>query len=80
MARTTLDIDTPVLRDLKKLQKAEKKSLGRLVSDLLTEALSRRRESPSRKRPLRWTARDMRALVDLADKEAIYAALDKARE
>ena len=33
--RTTLDIDGPILRELKKLQIKEGKSLGRLVSDLL---------------------------------------------
>ena len=32
---------------------------------------------PSRARPpFRWTSRPMKALVDLADKEAVYAALD----
>jgi predicted nucleic acid-binding protein len=39
MPRTTVDIDAPVLRDLKRLQKQEGKSLGRLVSDLLAQAL-----------------------------------------
>ena len=37
--RTTLDIDDPVLRELKRLQTKEGKSLGRLVSDLLARAL-----------------------------------------
>ena len=37
--RTTLDIDDPVLRELKQLQTKEGKSLGRLVSDLLARAL-----------------------------------------
>ena len=36
--RTTLDIDDPVLRELKELQTREGKSLGRLVSDLLARA------------------------------------------
>ena len=31
--RTTLDIDDPVLQELKKFQTKEGKSLGRLVSD-----------------------------------------------
>ena len=41
MARTTLDIDESVLRDLKRLQRKQGKSLGRLVSDLLAETLGR---------------------------------------
>lgn len=76
MSRTTVDIDAPVLREVKALQKKEKRSLGRIVSELLAEALALRR---TRKPPakLRWTSRPMKALVDLADKEAVYAALDR---
>jgi hypothetical protein len=40
MMRTTLDIDAPLLRELKQLQKKEKKALGAIVSDLLAEALA----------------------------------------
>ena len=75
MARTTVDIDTPILQELKRLQRTEGKTLGRLVSDLLSDALAgRRRGSPAPE--LTWTAQDMRALLDLADKEAVHAALD----
>lgn len=77
MARTTVDIDTPVLRDLKRIQKKEKKSLGRLVSDLLAEALVQRQTRRRQSVRLRWTSQDMRALVDITDKEMLYAALDK---
>ena len=38
MPRTTLNIDEPILQELKRLQKEEKKSLGGLVSDLLAWA------------------------------------------
>jgi hypothetical protein len=76
MARTTVDIDQPILRDLKRLQKREGKSLGRLMSDLLAEALSRR-QSGKRQRPaFKWIARPLHPRVDLDDKEALYAALD----
>ncbi len=77
MARTTVDIDAPILRDLKRLQRREGKSLGRLVSDLLAEALARRRAAQGRRAPFRWISRSMHARVDLADKEALYAALDE---
>ena len=36
--RTTIDIDDPILVDLRRLQQREGKSLGRLVSDLLTQS------------------------------------------
>jgi hypothetical protein len=76
MPRTTIDIDAPILRDLKRRQKREGKSLGRLVSDLLAQALhqSTAEGGPS---SFRWIARSMRAQVDLADKEAVYEALDR---
>ena len=41
--RTTLDIDDPILRDLKRLQQREGKFLGRLVSDLLGQSLAAQR-------------------------------------
>jgi hypothetical protein len=75
MPRTTLDIDGPILQDLKRLQKREGKSLGRLVSDLLASAMRRRaRDAP---RPFRWVSQPMGARIDLADKEAVYRALDR---
>jgi hypothetical protein len=46
--------------------------MGAVVSQLLAEALARRRSS--RARPsFRWTSRDMKCLVDLSDKEAVDA-------
>jgi predicted nucleic acid-binding protein len=35
MSRTTLDIDNPILEEIKRLRDKEKKSMGRIVSDLL---------------------------------------------
>ncbi|MGC9958119.1 hypothetical protein [Roseiarcus sp.] len=52
--------------------------MGAVVSGLLAEALARRH--PSRARPsFRWTTRPMKSLIDLADKEAVYAVLDADR-
>ena len=76
MSRTTLDIDTPLLAELKKLQKEQGRSLGKIVSQLLAEALARKRSSPAAAK-LRWVARPIGARVDLADKEAVYGALDR---
>ena len=75
--RTTLDIDDPILRDLKRLKAREGKSLGRLVSDLLAQALNARAAiSAATPRPV-WIAKPMRARIDLADKEAVQRALDQ---
>ena len=77
MPRTTIDIDAPILRDLKRRQKREGKSLGRLVSDLLAPALHHRKVGQAGPFSFRWISRSMRAQVDLADKEAVYEALDR---
>ena len=50
--------------------------MGAIVSELLAEALVRRR-SPRAAPPFRWTSRAMTSRVDLSDKEAVYAALDE---
>jgi hypothetical protein len=80
MARTTIDIDTPLLEELKDLQKKEKKSLGALVSQLLAEALAHRARRASVPRKLHWVSHPMGARVDISDKDALYAALDEKPE
>jgi len=75
--RTTIDIDDPVLKDLKKLQQKEGKSLGRLISDLLAQAIGERRAAKAPDRPTQWISKAMAARVDLADSEAVYAAMEK---
>ncbi len=70
-----MDIDTPVLQEIKRLRRIAGKSLGRLVSDLLSKALAGRRQDRT-PRQLEWTTQDMGALVDIRDKEALHAALD----
>ena len=77
MPRTTVNIDAPVLRDLKRLQKREGKPLGQLMSELLAHALGGRRAERAKDEAFAWTARPMRARVDLADKEAVQAVLDR---
>ncbi len=76
MPRTTVDIDAPVLKELKSLQRRERRSLGQLISQLLAEALARRK-TPAKAQPFRWMSKPMRALIDLADKEAVYSSLDE---
>lgn len=76
MPRTTVDIDGPVLEDLKRIQKREGKSLGRAASDLLAEAISRYGSRRKKPEPFDWISRPMKARVDLGDKEAVRAAAD----
>lgn len=79
MARTTVDIDDAVLRDLKRLQKQQGKSLGRLISELVGASLGRRDPAEAPSPLLQWIARAMGARIDLEDKEAVRSALDSAR-
>ena len=73
--RTTLDIDDPILKEVKAIHQREGRSIGAIVSELLAEALASRR--PARARPsFRWTSRPMKPLVDITDKENVYAVLD----
>ena len=79
--RTTLDIDKPILNELKRLGKKRKTTIGRLASELLATSLKQEREkslSDSRK-AFRWKTRSMGALVDIEDKDQLYKALDEEK-
>jgi hypothetical protein len=80
MARTTVDIDSPLLAELKRLQKREAKSLGRLISELLAEAVAHRKSEQLERPAFAWIARPMGARVDLTDKDAVFAALERSGE
>jgi hypothetical protein len=75
--RTTVDIDDPILKDLKKIQEKKGKSLGRLISDLLAQAIRERQSPKASDKPARWISREMGARIDLADREAVYAAMEQ---
>lgn len=77
--RTTLDIDDPILREIRGIQDREGRSMGAVVSELLADALARRR-GPRKKPPFHWTSQPMKARVDLQDKDAVYGALDADRQ
>lgn len=77
IVRTTIDIDDPILKDLKRLQKVERKSLGRLVSELLAQALEQRRAARLPRTSLSWISKPLGARVDLADREAVLDAMDR---
>ena len=74
--RTTIDLDGPILRDLKRLQQQENKTLGELVTELVAGGLAARKTGKARSR-FKWVSRPMGAKVDLRDKDAVYRALDQ---
>ena len=74
--RTTIDIDDPILKDLKRMQKRQGKSLGRLVSDLLAQSISVAKQAPVAVPVFSWTSRPMAARMPLHDKPAMLDAMD----
>jgi hypothetical protein len=53
--------------------------LGKIISELLLEGLANRRSVPDTPK-LNWISRPMQAMVDLTDKEALYAILDRQED
>ncbi|HZS93453.1 MAG TPA: antitoxin [Chloroflexota bacterium] len=76
MTRTALDLDAPVLAELRSRAALEHKSMGRLASELLAQQLMNG-TSATEVPPFRWVARHLGVpLVDLQDKDAVYEILD----
>jgi hypothetical protein len=76
MTRTTVNIASPILKDLKRLQRQQGRSLGEIISDLLARALADEARAAG-PRAFSWAARPMRARVDLEDRDAVQAILDR---
>lgn len=76
MPRTTINLDASVLQELKRRQRREGKPLGELISELLARALEPRDDAAGNAAPLDWATGDMRARVDLEDKDVLHRALD----
>jgi hypothetical protein len=75
MPRTTLDLDSSVLAQLRRRARAEHKSMGQLASERL--AVSLEDETPVERRPLEWPAWHMgKPKVELHDKDALWRVLD----
>ena len=79
MSRTTINIDDPILKEIKALQKKEGRSIGKIISELLADALAQRKV-PKETPKLQWISRPMHVLVDLSDKDEVYAILDSAEK
>ena len=77
MARTTLDLDPVITRELRERAERERKSMGQVASEALARAFADDRTEPPR---LQWISHHMgEPLIDLEDKDALWAILD-ARE
>ena len=74
--RTTLDLDGPVLSEVRRLAKRDGKSIGRVVSELLAVALAGRGDGTGSRAP-EWISKPMGARVELGDREALYAAMEE---
>ena len=77
MSRTTLDLDPSVLRELRRRSRSEGKSMGQLASEVLARALADGEDAPIL--TFTWSAADLGApFIDLEDKEAVRAVLDRS--
>jgi hypothetical protein len=75
MTRTTLDLDSSVLEQLRHRARAERKSMGQLASERLAVGL--REQAQPEQAPLSWPSRRMgKPRVDLDDKDALWRLLD----
>jgi hypothetical protein len=74
MARTTIDIGDPILKEVKAIQKQQGRSMGKIVSQLLAEVLVNQKSS-AKSPGFKWISRPMRSHVDLADKYEVYRTL-----
>jgi len=76
--RTTVDIDKPILDEIKAMKKEQGKPLGQLVSELLARSLSDLRGAGAlSKAAFRWNSDALGSKVDSEDKDVLYATLDK---
>lgn len=76
--RTTLDIDSSVMEQLREYQRTTGQTLGRIVSELLAIALADR--APAQPEPLTWVSRPMNARVDLEDRDDVAQRTDNDDE
>jgi hypothetical protein len=76
MPRTTVDLDSSVLSELRRRAASERKSIGQLASELLAQQMAAATPAPEQP-TFSWISRDLGIpRVDLEDKEALGAILD----
>ena len=75
MARTTVNIEDSLLLELRSLQKKEGKSLGELVSEMISLWLAARKQKAAAE-----SSHGLGARVDFNDKDALYARMNGSIE
>ena len=70
-----LEIDDSVFKDLNDLKHSHVGSLEDIAASLLTDPIKRIRQPPPVP-PLDWATSDMKALVDITDKDLLHRALN----
>ena len=76
MARTTIDLDPSILRELRRRSTSEGKSMGQVASELLARAVAEPSNLPAP--DFTWAAADLGLpYIDLEDPEALRRALDE---
>ena len=78
MTRTTVDLDPVVLDQIKHVALRDRKSMGRVISDLVVQALEAE-PVPDPRANFKWRSQPMHQLIDLEDKDAVAAALGPYR-
>jgi plasmid stability protein len=73
MARTTIDIDDRILRELKKRAAEEGRTLRAVANDLLKGALHTRTHQPFSLQIQGWAA-DLQPGVDILDRTSLFDA------
>ncbi len=72
-----MDIDDPILEEVKRVSEQEGKSLGRAITDLLAWAIADRNKQKDQDSEFEWTARSLGARIQLEDKDVLYRVLDR---
>jgi hypothetical protein len=76
--RTTLDIEEPILTELRRLAQEQHRPIDKVASDLLAEALEKSEAGTGPSAEFHWHGKQMGAKVDLSDRDAIYEEIDKS--
>jgi len=74
MAKTTVEIDDRLMREVRALSRRENRTLKETLEFLISSGL--RAGKGGKKAALRWTTSDSQVLVDILDKDALYRAME----
>ena len=75
MARTTITIDTPIYNKIKDISRQQHKTITRVISDLLGEAI-RGHSGSICESSFKWHSKKMNAKIDYLDKDELYRIMD----